>query len=134
VLYTGSSSIYDWVWPLTLLRLEVSQIKNVLKVYFRAEEMAQLLRAPTAFPGVPSSIFSNYMVAQNHLMPSSGVPEDNGSALIYIKLKKKKPKTNKKRLLRKSTFSWYLPCNISIQEVESGGSGVEGQPELHKEF
>jgi hypothetical protein len=50
-----------------------------------AREMAQQLRALTAFPEVLSSIPSNHMVAHNHLlwdpMPS-GVSEDSYSVLI----------------------------------------------------
>jgi hypothetical protein len=51
--------------------------------------MAQWLRAPTALPQLLSSIPSNHMVVHNHLkwdlMPSSGVPEDSYTVLIYIK-------------------------------------------------
>jgi hypothetical protein len=47
--------------------------------------MAQWLRAPTTLPEVLSSTPSNYIVAHNHLMPSSGVFEENNGILIYIK-------------------------------------------------
>jgi hypothetical protein len=50
-----------------------------------AGEIAQRLRALTALLKVLSSIPSNNMVAHNHLMPSSGVSEDDYSALIHIK-------------------------------------------------
>jgi hypothetical protein len=49
----------------------------------RAGEVAQRLRALTALPEVLSSNPSNHMVAQNHLIPSSGVSEDSDSVLIY---------------------------------------------------
>ena len=61
----------------------------------RAGEMAQRLRALTALPEVLSSIPSNHMVAHNHLMPSSGVSEDNYSVFIYIKINKSFKKNNK---------------------------------------
>jgi hypothetical protein len=54
-----------------------------------AGEMAQQLRALTAFPEVPSSNPSNHMVAHNHLFsdltPSSGVSEESYSAFTYSK-------------------------------------------------
>jgi hypothetical protein len=54
--------------------------------------MAQWLAALAALPQVLSSIPMDHMVAQNHLwwdlMPSSGMPEESHSVLIYIKLKK----------------------------------------------
>jgi hypothetical protein len=53
-----------------------------------AGEMAQQLRALTILPEILSSIPSKHMVAHNHLqwglMPSSGVPEDSYSVLLYI--------------------------------------------------
>jgi len=55
----------------------------------KAGEMAQLLRALTALPEVPSSIPSNHMVAHNHLqwdlMPSPGVCEDSYRVIICVK-------------------------------------------------
>jgi len=49
--------------------------------------MAQWLRTLTVLPKVPE--FNSHMVAHNHLewdlMPSSGVSEDSGSVLTYIK-------------------------------------------------
>jgi hypothetical protein len=47
--------------------------------------MVQQLRALAVLPEVLSSIPSNYMVAHNHLIPSSDVSEDSNSALICIK-------------------------------------------------
>jgi hypothetical protein len=51
--------------------------------------MAQQLKALTVLPEVMSSIPSNHKVAHNrlywNLMPSSGVSEDSGSVLTYIK-------------------------------------------------
>ena len=51
--------------------------------------MAQSLRALTAFLEDLSSSPINHMVAHNHLqwdlVPSSGVSEDSGSVLTYIK-------------------------------------------------
>ena len=55
----------------------------------RAEEMAQWLRAPTAFPEVLSSMPSNHMVAYNHQqwdpMHSSGESKESKDVLKYIK-------------------------------------------------
>jgi hypothetical protein len=62
-----------------------------------AGEIAQWLRALTALPEVLSSIPSNHMVAHNHLMPSSGVSEDNYSVFIYIKINKSFFKKNNKQ-------------------------------------
>jgi len=42
-------------------------VNHSFKKRFRAGEMAQWLRAPTALPEVMSSIPSNHMVAHNHL-------------------------------------------------------------------
>jgi hypothetical protein len=60
-----------------------------LKTKLRAGEMAQWLRALTAFPEVLSPIPSNHMVAHNHLqwdlISSFGVPEESDSVFIYIK-------------------------------------------------
>jgi hypothetical protein len=42
-------------------------ISNVLKCSTGAGEMAQVLRALTALPEVPSSNPTNYTVAHNHL-------------------------------------------------------------------
>jgi hypothetical protein len=54
-----------------------------------AREMAQWLRAPTAFPEVLSSVPSNHMVLHYHLQwgltSSSSVSEDSNDVLIYIK-------------------------------------------------
>jgi hypothetical protein len=51
--------------------------------------MAQRFRALTALSEVLSSIFSNHIVAQNHLkwdlMPSSGVSEDSYGIYIFFK-------------------------------------------------
>jgi len=57
-----------------------------------AGEMAQWLRALTAYPEVLSSIPSTHMVAHNHLrwnlMPSSGVSENSYRELILSKINK----------------------------------------------
>lgn len=59
------------------------------EISYRAGEMAQWLIVLTALPEVLSSIPSNHMMAHNHLQwdlrPSSSVPEDSYSILIYIK-------------------------------------------------
>ena len=55
----------------------------------RNGEMAQWLRALTAFPEVLRSIPSNHKVAHNHLdwdlMTSSGVSGDSDSVFTYVK-------------------------------------------------
>jgi hypothetical protein len=68
-----------WVWGQPGLQSEfqdsqgytekpcLKKKKKSFKMIFQAGEMAQLLRALTAFPEVLSSIPSNHMVAHNHL-------------------------------------------------------------------
>jgi hypothetical protein len=79
ILYVQASSV--------LVFTEVMFLTQ--RVTLGAGEMAQLLRALTALPEVPSSVPRNHMVANKHLvmasMPSSGVSEDSNSVLIYIK-------------------------------------------------
>jgi hypothetical protein len=62
----------------------------LLKKHFKfnrlgAGEMAQWLRALATLLEVLSSIPSNHTVAHNHLIPSSGVSENNFDILTYIK-------------------------------------------------
>ena len=51
-------------WAVFHLLIEIA---SEIKIYYRAGEMAQGLRALTALPEDPSSIPNNHMLAHSHL-------------------------------------------------------------------
>jgi len=63
--FTGQKRAFNTLGP--TLEPELGIVVCSKNLGFRAGEMAQQLRAPTALPEVLSSIPSNHMVAHNHL-------------------------------------------------------------------